>query len=285
MINGQVVVDAHVHAPRLSTLKPAWLEWADTFSRGSAWRSAYDEDGDPVPERLDALLAAEGVDRALLFCEYSPRATGMQAFDDLLPIAAHNPDRFRVVANVNPHLHHPVLAEAERQLDLGAVALKLHPVHGAFSPADRELVGVYAACAERGVPIIVHTGTSSFPGSRTAFGDPQLLLAPIEDHPELDVVFAHGGRGWWYDTAAFLALARPNVWLDLAGLPPRKLPEYFARFDLARLAGRCVFGTDWPGVPGTRANVEALGELGLPPELLRDVLSGNAGKIFPGLDV
>ncbi|XVQ08374.1 hypothetical protein ACQP1W_38315 [Spirillospora sp. CA-255316] len=29
MINDLMVVDAHVHAPRLSTLKPAWLEWAD----------------------------------------------------------------------------------------------------------------------------------------------------------------------------------------------------------------------------------------------------------------
>ncbi|MDX2946499.1 hypothetical protein [Streptomyces caniscabiei] len=30
MSDGESVVDAHVHAPRLSTLKPAWFEWADT---------------------------------------------------------------------------------------------------------------------------------------------------------------------------------------------------------------------------------------------------------------
>ncbi|XVQ08375.1 amidohydrolase family protein [Spirillospora sp. CA-255316] len=104
-----------------------------------------------MPERLDALMEAEGVDRALLFCEYSPRATGVQ---------------------------------------------------------------------------------------------------PIEDFPDVHFVFAHGGRGWWYDTAAFLALAKPNVWLDLAGLPPKRLPEYYARFGLSRLAERWIFGTDWPGVPG-----------------------------------
>ncbi|MFI0352701.1 amidohydrolase family protein [Actinomadura sp. 9N407] len=285
MIDDEVVVDAHVHAPRLSTLKPSWMEWAEEFSGPHPWRDAYDDQGDPVPERLDALMESEGVDRVLLFCEYSPRATGVQPIEDLLPIVAYNPVRFRLVANVNPHLHHPVAAEAERQLDLGAVAVKLHPVHGGFSPADRELYGVYALCAERGVPVILHSGTSSFPGSRTRFGDPQLLLDVIEDFPEVHFVFAHGGRGWWYDTAAFLALSKPNVWLDLAGLPPKRLPGYYARFGLSRLANRMIFGTDWPGVPGTARNVAALRDLGLPAGTLRAVLSGNAAKIFPGLGV
>jgi predicted TIM-barrel fold metal-dependent hydrolase len=283
VIDDLVVVDAHVHAPRLSTLRPAWLEWADRFSGPHPWRDAYDERGDPVPGRLDALLESEGVDRALLFCEYSPRATGIQPIEDLLPIVEYNPERFRLVANVNPHLHHPVASEAERQLDLGAVAVKLHPVHGGFSPAEPELYRVYALCAERGVPVILHSGTSSFPGARTRFGDPQLMLDVVEDFPDVHFVFAHGGRGWWYDTAAFLALSKPNVWLDLAGLPPKRLPEYYARFGLSRLAERWIFGTDWPGVPGASRNVAALGDLGLPEGTLRAVLSGNAAKIFPGL--
>ncbi|MGH3437543.1 MAG: amidohydrolase family protein [Sciscionella sp.] len=285
MIDGETVVDAHVHAPRLVTLKPAWREWAERFSGPHSWRDAYDDAGNPVPERLDALFAAEGVDRVLLFCEYSPRATGIQPIEDNLPIVEFNPRRFRLVANINPHLHHPVASEVERQLDLGAVALKIHPVHGGFSPADAELYRAYEVCAQRGVPVILHSGTSSFPGARARFGDPQLLSDVVEDFPELQFVFAHGGRGWWYDAAAFLALAKPNVWLDLAGLPPRKLPEYYAKFEFARLATRFVFGTDWPGVPGTSRNIAALRALDLPVDVLRDVLSGNAAKIFPGLAV
>ncbi|HEY0495001.1 MAG TPA: amidohydrolase family protein [Kutzneria sp.] len=284
-----MIVDAHVHVPRLSTLKPAWLEWADRFSGDHPWRSVYSDDGDPIPSEVDALLAGQGVDRALLFCEYSPRATGIQPIEDLLPLVRHNPVRFRLVANVNPHLHHPLASEVERQLDLGAVAVKLHPVHGCFSPVDREVYAVYRVCEERGVPVIFHSGVSSFPGSRSSYGDPALLVDVVEDFPAVQFVFAHGGRGWWYDTAAFLALAKPNVWLDLAGLPPRKLPEYYARFDLGRLAARWIFGTDWPGVPGAAHNVAALRELmlrelGLGEELLNGVLSGNAAKVFPGLD-
>jgi uncharacterized protein len=284
VIGGEHVVDAHVHAPPLSTVKPAWLEWADKFG-ASAWRDAYDGAGDPVPARLDALLAAEGVDRALMFCEYSPRATGIHTIEQNLPFAEYNPVRFRLVGNVNPHLHHPVAREAERQLSLGAVGMKVHPVHGGFSPADKEMYRAYEVCAAHGVPVIVHSGTSTFPGARSSFGDPGLMSDVVEDFPEVNFVFAHGGRGWWYDTAAFLAVSRPNVWLDLAGLPPSRLPVYYASFDLRRLAGRFVFGTDWPGVPGTARNVAALRSLDLPDAVLRDVLCGNAAKIFPGLAI
>jgi predicted TIM-barrel fold metal-dependent hydrolase len=285
MLDGMPLVDAHMHVPRLSTLKPAWREWAAEFGAGHDWRSVYDDDGDPVPAALDALLEEEGVDRALLFCEYSPRATGIQAIEDNLPLVEQNPVRFRLVANVNPHLHHPLAAEVERQLDLGAVALKIHPVHGAFNPGDRELYAAYGVCADRNVPVIVHTGTSAFPGARARCGDPALLLDPVEDFPEVDFVFAHGGRGWWYDTAAFLALQKPNVWLDIAGLPPRNLPKYYERVDFDRLATKMVFGTDWPGVPGVARNARALTGLGWPEEVLRGVLSGNAAKLFPGLAI
>ncbi|HEY1572430.1 MAG TPA: amidohydrolase family protein [Pseudonocardiaceae bacterium] len=285
MLDGRPLVDSHLHVPRLSTLKPAWLEWADQFSGPHDWRSAFDVDGNPVPARLDALLDAEGVDRALLFCEYSPRATGIQPIEDNLPFLEHNPTRYRLVANVNPHLHHPLEYEVERQLDLGAVALKVHPVHGGFSPADKELYAAYRVCAERGVPVILHSGTSLFPGARARFGNPELLLDVVEDFPQVQFVFAHGGRGWWYDTAAFLALGKPNVWLDLAGLPPVRLPDYYARFDLARLAGKWIFGTDWPGVPGASSNARELATIGLPEAVLRGVLAGNAAKLFPGLDI
>src|SRR5262245_50803678 len=212
MLDGMPLVEAHVHVPRLSTLKPAWREWAAKFGKDHNWRSVYDNDGNPIPANLDALLEEEGVDRALLFCEYSPRATGIQSIEDNLPLVEHNPTRFRLVANVNPHLHHPLESEVERQLDLGAVALKIHPVHGGFSPADKELYSAYQVCAERGVPVILHSGTSIFPGARAKFGDPALLLDVIEDFPRVQFVLAHGGRGWWYDTAAFLAIGKPNVW-------------------------------------------------------------------------
>ena len=206
--------------------------------------------GDPDPARLDALLDAEGVDTVLLFAEYSPASTGIQPVEDLLPVIAYNPRRYRLVANVNPRLHTPPAAEAERQLDLGAVAVKVHPVHGAFRVDRDDMYPVYDLCAERGVPVIVHTGPSIFPGSQAEAGDPKLMDTIAGAYPAVQFVLAHGGRGGWYADAARMALARDNVWIDLAGLPPKRLPDYYVGFDLPALATRWIFGTDWPGVPG-----------------------------------
>lgn len=284
MLDGNVLVDAHVHVPVLGTLRPSWLQWARDFGPAGLLEEVWDASGHPRPDRLDALFEEQGVDTALLFCEYSPKATGMQVFDDLLPIVEHNPRRFRPVANVNPHLHFPIADEVNRQLDLGAAALKLHPVHGGFRCDDRALYPAYQVLAERDVPLVVHCGTSSFPGSMNELADPQLLLPVIRDFPSLNVVLAHGGRGWWYDAAASMALSNETVWLELSGLPPKRLPEYYARFDLVRLARRWIFGTDWPGVPGTAQNARAVAGLGLPEDVVAAVLGGNALKVYSGLN-
>jgi uncharacterized protein len=280
MIDGMTVVDAHMHVPRLTTVTSAWLQWAADFGRDSGWREVFGPDGNPLPGRLDALLEAEGVDAALLFAEYSPRATGIQPVEDLLPLIAHDPARFRLVANVNPELHQPPAAEARRQLDLGAVALKLHPVHGGFRLDDAALYPVYELCAERDVPVIVHTGGSIFPGSQPRAGDPRQAGRIAADFPGLPFVLAHGGRGAWYADAAELALTQANVWIDLAGLPPKRLPDYYAGFDLTELARKWIFGTDWPGVPGVARNARAIAALGLPGDVLGGVLGGHATRVY-----
>jgi uncharacterized protein len=284
MLDGHVLVDAHVHVPVLGSLKPAWIEWARDFGPPGILEDLWDSDGRPRPARLDELFAEQGVDAALLFCEYSPRATGYQLFEDLLPMVEHNPHRFRPVANVNPHLHFPIAEEVRRQLDLGAAALKLHPVHGGFSCDDAALYPAYQVLVERRVPLVVHCGTSTFPGSVNELADPVHLLPVVRDFPDLDVVLAHGGRGWWYDAAAFMALSNARVWIELSGLPPKRLPEYYRRYDLGRLASRFIFATDWPGVPGTAANARSVLDLGLDDGLARRVLGGNALTVYAGLD-
>jgi uncharacterized protein len=283
VLDGRLLVDAHVHVARLRTLSADWQGWVTTFGGGTPMAELFDSDGVPIPAALDAYFAAEGADHVLLFTEHSPKTTGIQPIEDVLPLVAYNPARFRAVANVNPHLHYPVKAELARQAGLGAIACKIHPVHGGFEPADRMLYPAYSWCEERGMPVIVHCGTSTFSGSVNAFGAPVLLDPVLRDFPDLTVVLAHGGRGWWYDQAAFLALMRPNVWLEVSGLPPARLPDYYGK-DLARLAPKMVFGTDWPGVPGVQRNARALEkvlvEAGASPAQVTLALGGSAARIF-----
>ena len=282
MLDGLPLVDAHIHAARLSTLKPAWAQWVEDFGDPRLIERVYDADGGVDPERFDAYLADEGVDVGLVLAEYSPKATGIQPVEDVLPLTASG--RVRLIGNVNPHLHYPVDEELSRQLDLGAIACKIHPVHAGVAVNDRALYPAYDVCQSAGIPIVVHCGTSTFPGSTNAYADPILLDDVLRDFRHLEVVLAHGGRGWWYDAAATLALINDHVWIELSGLPPKRLPTYYARFDLARLARRFVFGTDWPGVPGVAANARAVAGLGLPDETVALALGGNAARIYHGLD-
>jgi uncharacterized protein len=76
MLDGRLLVDAHVHVPVLGSLAPAWMDWAHEFGPAGILERIWAADGRPRPQALEELFAAEGVDTALLFCEYSPKATG-----------------------------------------------------------------------------------------------------------------------------------------------------------------------------------------------------------------
>ena len=280
MLDGRPLVDVHVHAARLPTLKPAWRQWAYDFGDTSAMEQVYDGEGTVDPARFDAYLAGEGVDVALVLAEYSPKATGIQPVEDLLPLTAHHSGRVKLIANINPHLHYPVEEELRRQIELGAVACKIHPVHAGVAANNRWLYPAYEACQSIGIPVVVHCGTSTFPGSSNAFADPILLDDVLHDFRDLDIVLAHGGRGWWYDAAAFMALSNERVWIELSGLPPSRLRDYYARHNWKRLVRRMIFGTDWPGVPGIAHNARAVAALCPDDESARLVLAGNAARVY-----
>jgi uncharacterized protein len=278
MLDGRSLIDVHLHPARLDQLKLPWEVWVQSF--GSPELEAMYVDGVLDPAAFDSYLASEGVDAAVLLSEYSPKVTGTQAVEDMARLAAHDPQRISFAANVNPHLHYPVDTELERQLDLGAIALKVHPVHGGFAVNDRALYPAYTVCEQRGIPLIVHTGTSSFPGALNRFGDPALIEEVLRDFRAMQIVLAHGGRGWWYDVAAVLALTSDRVWLELSGLPPSRLQTYYARHNWARLCRRMIFGTDWPGIPGIAKNARAVAALCPDDETADLVLAGNARRIY-----
>jgi predicted TIM-barrel fold metal-dependent hydrolase len=76
---------------------------------------------------------------------------------------------------------------------------------------------------------------------------------------------------------------RPNIWLEISGLPPHRLPDYYGP-TLPRLAAKMIFGTDWPGVPGVQRNARAvqkvLLEAGCEDEHIAGAIGGNAARVF-----
>lgn len=280
MYNGTAVIDVHQHVVPVGSLKMSWEQWAPPRVSGLRRDEIYRDDGTVDPHRYVAHLDEQGIDIALVMAEYSPRVTGLQTIEDMVPLRDEAPDRVGLIAALNPHLHFPVEAELDRQLGFGAVAVKLHPVHGDYAVDRRDLYPVYGRCQDAGVPVVVHCGTSNFVGATNTRADPAPLLDVVRDFPDLRLVLAHGGRGWFYDPAAWMALTFEHVWIELSGLPPHRLPDYYRSFGFERIAPKCIFATDFPAIPGLRKNVEAVAGLGLATAVVERVLWRNAVEVY-----
>lgn len=70
----------------------------------------------------------------------------------------------------------------------------------------------------------------------------------------------------------------PNLHLEVAGLPPQKLLQYFP--NLERIHRKVVFGSDWPGNPGIGSNIAAIRALPLTDGAKDAILGGNAARIL-----
>jgi predicted TIM-barrel fold metal-dependent hydrolase len=175
----------------------------------------------------------------------------------------------------------------DRLADLGIRAIKIHPPHQLVFPNEylsglKALEIIYEKAIAYRMPVMIHTGTSIFPGARNKFGDPIHVDDVAVDFPELTIILAHGGRPLWMSTCVFLIRRHPNVYMDISSIPPQNLLTYFPQ--LERLADKVLFGSDWPGpgVPGIKANIEAFLQLPLSEEAKRKILRETALRIFGG---
>jgi predicted TIM-barrel fold metal-dependent hydrolase len=82
------------------------------------------------------------------------------------------------------------------------------------------------------------------------------------------------------EAAFFVVRRHPNVFLEVSGIPPMKLLEYFPR--LEELAHKTIWGTDWPspGIKSMRVNVDQFLELPLSETSKRRILYDNALTVF-----
>jgi predicted TIM-barrel fold metal-dependent hydrolase len=169
---------------------------------------------------------------------------------------------------------------------MGAGAIKIHPPHmelaaNAYRFDCPALADVYRLAGEAGRPVLIHTGTSVFPGARNVYADPMPCDDVAVDFPKTTLVLCHAGRPLHYETAFFLARRHPNVRLDLSGIPPKRLLDVLPR--LAEIADKVLWGSDWPsmGVTTMRGNVDSFLALPLPDDAKRRILFENAAALFP----
>lgn len=278
------VFDCHIHVQPWEQLRPE----ARRLMAAGRGDLAEVQAALAEPEELLRLMDREGVERAALINYVAPEVMGFDpSVNDWVSryVAGHE-DRLSSVGSVHPRHSPDPGGDAERLFDEKKIRmLKIHPPHQVFA-ANAYLDGleglakIYAAAQARRRPVMIHTGTSIFPGARNRFADPIAADDVAVDFPELPIILAHAGRPLYMDTAVFLTRRHPNVHLDLSGIPPKKLLEYLPR--LEELSARCLWGTDYPspGIASMRKNREDFLALPISEEAKRRILWDNAARLL-----
>ena len=195
------------------------------------------------------------------------------------------PDVFTGLGSVDPHKGAAAVAEVANIAALGLRGVKFHPSLQAFDPSDPQFWPVFAACQEHGLLALFHTGTSGIgarqpggQGIRIDYAHPLRLDPVAAAHPGLTVVAAHFGWPWQMDLIA-VALHKTNVYIDISGWSPRRIPAEVIGELKGRLSGQFVWGSDYPFIAPERCLSE-LGDLGIKPDVLDAVLRANAARIL-----
>jgi predicted TIM-barrel fold metal-dependent hydrolase len=259
MIDGHRVLDAHVHLQPWSMLKPAVRAVMERSREDVGEQLRYQADRGA----FEAHLEAEGVDAAVLVNYVSPDVMGFgPEVNDWVSKYVEGSSMLLAMGSVHPRTVPKVHDEVDRLAQkLGIRALKVHPAHQLLYPHQYALdlpalADVYDGAAEHQLPVTIHTGTSIFPGAKNRFTEPIYVDDVAVDFPETTILLAHAGRPFWMEQAMFLARRHENVYLEISGIPPKKLLEYLPR--LPEIDHKVVWGSDWPspGVRSLRKNVQ-----------------------------
>ena len=277
------VTDSHIHVQPWWELKAEVLEVMTCGRDDVAELQAIMKS----PERLLRRLDQDGIARAVLVNYPSPDLMGFTARvnEYVAEYCKAAPDRLVPMGGVHPRFAEDAAGEVRRAAELGVRALKIHPPHMAVEPNAylhglEALRAIYEEAQRLRLPVMIHTGTSVFPGARSRTGEPIAVDDVAVDFPDLKIVLAHGGRPLWMDQAFFLVRRFPNVHMDVSSIPPRAIPRYFPR--LAEVADKVLYGSDWPA-PGVRSMADNLRDfraLDLPAEAFAKMLETNARAVF-----
>jgi len=279
------ITDFHIHIQPWEQMKPAV---AATMRLGKEAHFDFLISLMEDPKLLLRIMDEQGIARVGLVNYPSPNIMG---FDDstndfAVRYSSANPKRLLPYGGVDPMTTRDAAGSVKRLFAMGTRVLKLHPPHQAFAANDytrglTALADIYKTAQELGMPVLVHTGTSIFPGARCKFGNPMELDDVAIDFPDLRLIMAHGGRPLYMAEAFFILRRHKRMMLDLSGIPPKSLLEYFPR--IAELEAQLLWGTDWPspGVETMTKNVEQFLALPLSESVFRSTLESNPERLLP----
>ena len=147
--------------------------------------------------------------------------------------------------------------------------VKMGPMYAGFDPRDLRCEPVYAYCQERGLPIMMHSGTTYNSKAPLKYSRPWLWDDVAIHRPELRIVLAHVGHPFCEECLVVIR-KHPNLYADISALYYR--PWQFYNMLIAaqeyKVTHKLLFGTDYPFAKG-KESIEGL-------QNINEMLAGTA---------
>jgi uncharacterized protein len=279
-------IDMHVHLEVDGHGHQAMPQ--DLFDASAKYFKA--EERTPSLDRIAEVYREQGM-AAVVFTVDARTALQHEpnSIDDLVAGCVRHNDVLIPFGSVDPRTGEAALVEARRQADeLGVRGFKFHPSLQGFDPSDTRYYPLWELLEEFGLPCVFHTGQNGMgaglPGGRgikLRYSNPLLLDDVAADFPNLPIIMAHPSVPW-QDEANSIATHKANVYIDLSGWSPKYFPESLVRMGNNVLAGKLLFGTDFPLITPEKW-MAAFADLPLKDEVRPGILKGNAVRLL-GLD-
>lgn len=153
--------------------------------------------------------------------------------------------------------------------ELGLRGVKLLPMYAGFQVCDPLLEPLWEYCEQRGLPVLLHTGTTFVRQAPLDCTFPRLIEPVAVKHPEIRFILAHLGHPWEGECVVTIR-KHPNVYADLSALHYRPFQLYQSLMLVQEYGvwDKVLFGTDFPF---TTVDATVAGLRGL-----NDMLAGSA---------
>ena len=175
-----------------------------------------------------------------------------------------------------------MIEELEHKYKWGMKGLKIHPVAQRFAPDDERMFSVYEWLVKHDLPITAHSGINA--DGKSTFGEPERWISVLEKFPDLNLILAHLGNGFW-DQTIEIADKFKRVMFDTAIAisyidSPTTLDDEEA-IDLIRTIGsnRILFGSDYPWINPSK-DIQRIKDLDISEDDKKLILGENAAKLF-----
>ena len=157
---------------------------------------------------------------------------------------------------------------------LGLKGVKLHPDFQRFEADSAKAMRIYGLCAEKDLPVLVHTGDHRFD-----YSNPNRIANILRSFPKLKFVGAHFGGWSVWDEAVRLLSGFDNIVVDTSS-------TFYAlgrdkSRELIRIWGadRVMFGADYP-MWHPQPDIDCLLEMGLDEDEYHRIFWDNAARIY-----